>query len=1117
MQSLFSKVIFFVIFLTWGCTFTFADTARDLFINKPRWDLTFNNVPDNVYEKIEVEIAKIIEQLDKIDALVPRKALVDFCDELGCPIDTVECNAVYSPVICPNGGTLNDELDKCVLPAATDCPEEYEPNADYTFCQMPPLCNDGYTYESDNDECISLTISESNPSEMTICPDPAMSLEEGDTQCCYPEESASPVTSVGCEEGVLEGPLSTSCPDGGDLVGIMCEKTCLKSREIQCEYIISEFSLEDELFFCTDLVNDDEKCPSYWSNTDACQGSFTYSIEEDCSYPASEEALAGTTCKKTCIEAPVCTNGGELTNYIEYTNTNTVTVTHELNMACSVGRYDEATGLCVYGGLFQVVLHKDITDYNEEQWRNAIEYWRNDFSSPPTFHNIKAFVNSAKLNNEPYICGREINDERTLEVVSAFVWHLGRCPGFGEAEQAGYDYWIDKDTWSIEQFISGAAEECQRRGACPYTPPLVDTSPLDNDNECSAGYQYDAFIDKCQMSKSVCPDGFIPTDGAEAANGECKRLSNDTAICDKTCYSSSTISTCPSGGSLVGAICDKTCYSTTYSCPSGGSRSGSTCYISSSRAATRNTIYTSCEIKYKVVGTSAWSTFPSSFTFSATPSNGCVAKINSLTVPPGATITSIAVNGSEYYYKNSSRAVTTYSCPSGYSLSGTTCTKETSYSATRTTTSYSCDYAAVDKTIITPYVCSYAPTTDGYDYDCYDEPVETKECPEDDQSLEGGQCVSSDCMDPESDQTCPTNSTNAECTGDFPNVYLLDVYKNHFCRCPTQVEYNEQIEKIYNGISFEEVKNELEFSSEEWRGSCSVLDDSNDSVVCGKDMEDKEITSVYKNHLCRCASQTEYDYWKMVKNNGKSQSWVYSAIYNLHLSLGNWQESCPSQEVEVDTCYSAVPVTHPISCPTNTTHVNNNTISYNDENKQCESDILITCGNEENTDYSYNVEEKICTIEPSCPEGNIYNASYDACIDHVTCPLGDDIECNGPLDNAHCSPWACNSINRCGYAYCDEGTPSQNAPYMPRQYFDNFKNEFSGTCNGPLCDLVVNENVTYCETQACPTGFGTFEQNGACYIETCPVGSQQRADGSCYTEECPAGTTEQADGSCLAE
>jgi len=173
----------------------------------------------------------------------------------------------------------------------------------------------------------------------------------------------------------------------------------------------------------------------------------------------------------------------------------------------------------------------------------------------------------------------------------------------------------------------------------------------------------------------TCPSGYTRN------NTKCYKTIDATYTAGTTTYS------CPSGYTRNNTKCYKTydatytAGSTTYSCPQGGTRSGTTCTITTSATATEEW--------------GAWSssTFYSPSAGLATSCSGnvssCVQYLGTVT---GSVCGSPCGNkGVGYRYARKTRSkVTSYSCPSGYTRSGTTCSY--SYTATATTGegSYSC-------------------------------------------------------------------------------------------------------------------------------------------------------------------------------------------------------------------------------------------------------------------------------------------------------------------------------------------------------------------------------------------------------------------------------------------
>ena len=180
-----------------------------------------------------------------------------------------------------------------------------------------------------------------------------------------------------------------------------------------------------------------------------------------------------------------------------------------------------------------------------------------------------------------------------------------------------------------------------------------------------------------------------------------------------TCYTSSNYAasvsySCPSGGSLSGSTCyTSSSYtpSVSYSCPYGGSLSGTTCSSSSSYSATKTTTYSNCE----------WDRDGGHFSSTRDNNSDAVWQRDVSCSPSNVGETrkmldcgkgkKSCYNGRTYdcndescyspskkgwSYKNATctcSSSTSYTCPSGGTLSGTTCYTSSSYDASP---SYSC-------------------------------------------------------------------------------------------------------------------------------------------------------------------------------------------------------------------------------------------------------------------------------------------------------------------------------------------------------------------------------------------------------------------------------------------
>jgi len=159
-------------------------------------------------------------------------------------------------------------------------------------------------------------------------------------------------------------------------------------------------------------------------------------------------------------------------------------------------------------------------------------------------------------------------------------------------------------------------------------------------------------------------DTFTPPPGtATCAAGETQSGNTCTRTYAAT-YQAGTYS-CPSGGTLSGTTCTNT-YAASYNsgyyyCPSGGSLSGSTCSYSAT----------------------ATNTCPSGYTYGGGTCTQTSTFYDTQTCPSGWLFVSSTWNSSTSQYQTTCKRyatpTTTYSCPSGGTLSGSTCSYAASY------------------------------------------------------------------------------------------------------------------------------------------------------------------------------------------------------------------------------------------------------------------------------------------------------------------------------------------------------------------------------------------------------------------------------------------------------
>lgn len=592
------------------------------------------------------------------------------------------------------------------------------------------------------------------------------------------------------------------------------------------------------------------------------------------------------------------------------------------------------------------------------------------------------------------------------------------------------------------------------------------------------------FSGKWYSNKWTCPAGFSLNNESCIKSYAASFEYSNTATCNKTCVTNTTTYSCSLGGSLSGNICTITTNATmglervgkiygTYD----NANNLTMCWSNNGESACAPGSYGIDTLKFEGSGATGSGTYNSNYEFNGNWSNSA-----GITGKFYGNFADGNFNGS--WYTN------VKTCPSGYVLSGNIC-KFKYYATSETTQDY--------------YSCPYSPTPGSYEK-CTSSPKITLVCEEGE--LANNQCLlPQKCTDIEETKKCSSGTQNTvECIGNFPDTYIKNLYINHLCRCPSQAEYNKWDKFIKEGNTNEELynffKSYYESNGEYWNTECLTITDEPLTTQCNGNFPDKDILAIYTDHLCRCPDQEGYDYWLVQKNSGKSNQWIENNIKDVsNVDDDTWHEACNA--LNNNECYKTILSENQPQCQTDSSFVYNNTINFDIDTEQCESQIVIKCGGSELTEYQYNEDINKCILNPPCPTGNYYNSDYDACIDHATCPLGDSIQCYGPITNSWCSPWACSAANQCGYAYCpSDTTPATSASgYMPTSYTNNYQYDVPGVCSSLNCDLTLNKNLTYCSTKACPRGFGVYENADHCYKDECPDGSSLGQDNKCYSEE----------------
>jgi len=435
---------------------------------------------------------------------------------------------------CALGGTYNANTKQCESNATPQCPTGYTYNSATGKCESPPVCSQG-NYNSSTDKC-ELSVSPTCSSPYTL------GSSGGSNYVCY----ASPICPSGSTYNTTRDKCETaagqpSCPPGYsyDPVSGRCQTpaTCP-----------SPGYYSPSLGKCT--TNYIQTCPSGTTYVNGvCQGSPT-------------------------IGAPNCGNGS---------NTGSWTYTWNASVGVCQSNYNPTP----LTGLYQMVLNR-IPD------QSGLNYWNSVFSTPPTYNNILAFINAAKVNYQNRIevyppCGStnysimsqcstvdpETGFTYAEEIMAMYVWYLARCP-----DSSGYQYWCANNALNwvsggsnlagrMQNWQNAAKTECSIGGPCPKPIPSVTSCPCP-DNFFTGGYltclvqpYYNLTNNKCEFNANAqCPSG---TSMQQTPNGYycvgCREgtYNSSTGKCE-----SSPTNSCPSGYVPSGSSCVSNAY-----CPRG--------------------------------------------------------------------------------------------------------------------------------------------------------------------------------------------------------------------------------------------------------------------------------------------------------------------------------------------------------------------------------------------------------------------------------------------------------------------------------------------------------------------------------------------------------------------
>lgn len=126
--------------------------------NNTAYDITFtDDTANKIYiNKTYIEVSQVVKEIEKIaNALVPRDITVASCSSTtGCPLDSVQCDAVTETPYCPDGSTLNTTRDMCQKdPDVFSCPTGFTYDMSLKQCVKPLDCPNGGTYVVSRNRC----------------------------------------------------------------------------------------------------------------------------------------------------------------------------------------------------------------------------------------------------------------------------------------------------------------------------------------------------------------------------------------------------------------------------------------------------------------------------------------------------------------------------------------------------------------------------------------------------------------------------------------------------------------------------------------------------------------------------------------------------------------------------------------------------------------------------------------------------------------------------------------------------------------------------------------------------------------------------------------------------
>jgi len=529
-------------------------TSSDILMpNNTAYDITFTNDSTNqiFIKKTYIEVNQVVKEIEKIaNALVPRDITVASCSlSTGCPLDSVQCDAVTESPYCPDGSTLNTTRDMCQkAPDVFSCPDGFTYDADVKQCVKPLDCPSGGTYSVERNRCEYKRIYE--------CP--TGYTQSGDT-CIAPP----------------------TCPSGATF----------NSTILKCT-VDPSFACADARWTYDSSVN---KC---WI-APTCPTGYSYNSKYDvCLLSYTASCPAGYTLNATrnrCEKTPDCPSG---TTY----NATTNRCEQGANSACSGGTWNGTN--CTVGSNYAATatlkkagnnLWYDNCEGGSKNWNNAISYCASKGMRLPDPTEIKAsgfnpyggvpscgtglgtwtgqtpYQSEGESYTLVYESGgsySNINDFSSVRCVSSNTTYT--CPNGGTLSGTTCNNITTVAPTCPAGYTHDGNGQCYANPTCPSSGSFDGTNDVcyvSISKDCPNGSTYDVSTDKCLTSFTpTCASGYT----YNSTRNRCEKTPPD---CPSGTTYNATTNRCEQGS---GSACTL----------SGGTWNGSSCTVGANYAAT---------------------------------------------------------------------------------------------------------------------------------------------------------------------------------------------------------------------------------------------------------------------------------------------------------------------------------------------------------------------------------------------------------------------------------------------------------------------------------------------------------------------------------------------------